>query len=1133
MTHENPYVGPRAFRSDETLYGRNAEAADLLNLLLAERIVLLYAPSGAGKSSLLEAKLRPSLTAEGLFVLPTLRVGAWRRDGVADSERNPYLQSVLSCLGHHDELAPAAEPGAGALEIVVEHLEAAHRSESGFFPVLVFDQFEEVLTRDATDTRTEAARREFFGEIGRVLRKRNRWAVFAMREEYIAGLDAYSELMPTHFRNTFRLDLLREAGALEAVRRPARDAAIEFEETAARQLVANLSQVSTGREGDSVRSGLFVEPVHLQVVCRRLWSRLAAGGGLQDGHIDLDDVSGAGGEVDEALADYYAESVEHAAQASGLPERAIREWIEGKLIVGRTRGQARGGPAAGGPHDLEVLTALQDVFLIRQERRQDVSWYELAHDRLIEPILDDNARWGAEHLSELQRRTRAWVTGRSDSLLLGGIDLRDADRWARRNPDLLTQADRELLEQSRRRRLRQLRTKASVTALLVVVFLLMAYGLSSARARAEKELERRKAAEALVVAERETDKARRDLEIKKRELLAATNELESRRAAVTLHKMILAAQKARLEDQGDRAALTARQAFLLATAGVASAGESLIDQAAVYRTLRYSLGADYFRHVFAEPTGAAAVAIHPRGDAVAWAAGSRIRILRSFSSAPAALDDSVSGPCLRKPGDSVGSLAFSTDGSYLAASASDGCVQVCRYDNLSNCKELRVGTGASPLIEFARLGSGGGQPVLLAVSSKDIRAWRRDASRGWVLAAAPALSTVTIVSTAAAPAGDRVALAGAAGDVYVWTPGGTISLLADSAVCTGVGDLPPVVAFSADGRRLAWAGPARDAGCRTHLRVWAVDDQAATIVTKELPYPVRHLAFGPGADDLFVATSPGDIFRLGLDGSGDGKRPIARLTGHRGALRELAYWLDKETEWLVSAGEDGLRLWTRPLPVSALDGAIRDVVLPEASGADARVVLADSSSQECRFSTSGTMLCEPPLAAAAMALPAGHPQSAGGEMEEVARVLSGGGSSTWAAGITSVVSSQDGRLLASGYETGRVVLWSVASRNPLRLKPPMELSSAGTFEPAAVRAMTFDPRGRFVLAGDDRGQLRRLELAPALAERVCATVLRNLSLEEWQDLKESTGLDREYECTCPDLPPGAGAPAVAGCRTGT
>ena len=75
---ENPYVGPRAFAAGERLFGRDRELADLVDLVIAERIVLLYAPSGAGKSSLLHAGLIPRLRAEGLVPRPVARVGRRR-----------------------------------------------------------------------------------------------------------------------------------------------------------------------------------------------------------------------------------------------------------------------------------------------------------------------------------------------------------------------------------------------------------------------------------------------------------------------------------------------------------------------------------------------------------------------------------------------------------------------------------------------------------------------------------------------------------------------------------------------------------------------------------------------------------------------------------------------------------------------------------------------------------------------------------------------------------------------------------------------------------------------------------------------------------------------------------------------
>ena len=43
----NPYVGPRLFTTGETLYGWDREVRELLDLLIAERIVLFHSPSVA------------------------------------------------------------------------------------------------------------------------------------------------------------------------------------------------------------------------------------------------------------------------------------------------------------------------------------------------------------------------------------------------------------------------------------------------------------------------------------------------------------------------------------------------------------------------------------------------------------------------------------------------------------------------------------------------------------------------------------------------------------------------------------------------------------------------------------------------------------------------------------------------------------------------------------------------------------------------------------------------------------------------------------------------------------------------------------------------------------------------------
>jgi len=151
--HPNPYVGPRAFQTGEKLYGRDREVRELLDLLIAERIVVLYSPSGAGKSSLIYAGLIPALEGEGFRVLPVVRVNLEPpRDLPKDEAFNRYMYSVLMSLEEdleEDQHTPREQLASMTLN---EYLANCPREDGApENEVLIFDQFEEILTFNPTD----------------------------------------------------------------------------------------------------------------------------------------------------------------------------------------------------------------------------------------------------------------------------------------------------------------------------------------------------------------------------------------------------------------------------------------------------------------------------------------------------------------------------------------------------------------------------------------------------------------------------------------------------------------------------------------------------------------------------------------------------------------------------------------------------------------------------------------------------------------------------------------------------------------------------------------------------------------------------------------------------------------------
>src|SRR5262249_29759758 len=128
---------------------------------------------------------------------------------------------------------------------------------------LIFDQFEEVLTIDPYD---RSEKRVFFEDLGAALAVNRRarsennraiWALFSLREEYLAALDPYMRLLPPGLGRTYRLDLLDEKAAKEVVARPAAAAGIPFSTTggdAADQLVTNLRRVRIYSRSTIIRS---------------------------------------------------------------------------------------------------------------------------------------------------------------------------------------------------------------------------------------------------------------------------------------------------------------------------------------------------------------------------------------------------------------------------------------------------------------------------------------------------------------------------------------------------------------------------------------------------------------------------------------------------------------------------------------------------------------------------------------------------------------------------------------------------------------------------------------------------------------------------------------------------------------
>lgn len=434
----NPYVGPRPYTRDDAarFFGRELETDALIATITAQQITLLYAESGAGKTSLLHAKIIPGLEDDGCQVIlrKTKKEPARVRPTI-DIPDSPAPKNVFTfhALASIEDLADPSWLVQTSLATYIRETRTP-RSDSIPVPpprVLIFDQFEEIFT---TSVEKWAQRRGFFRDIAMALEEDSRLrVVFAMREEYLASLDPYLDELPGGGRTRFRLERLRKVDALKAVIGPVKQTqSVRWGKGTAQKIVRNLRQATS----PTAYAGEYVEPLHLQVVCYRLWESLPT-----DTTEISPDFIAVHADVEQALEDYYEEKIKAVCndkelQSAGITPPKLRTWFERHLVTPeKTRAIVYVEVGSTGGLRNAVVKQLEDHYLIRAEFRGSAKWYELSHDRLVRAVLASNARWrqtlqGGEMIMRLEMRARAWKDpGGANVPLLSAPELAEIEKW--------------------------------------------------------------------------------------------------------------------------------------------------------------------------------------------------------------------------------------------------------------------------------------------------------------------------------------------------------------------------------------------------------------------------------------------------------------------------------------------------------------------------------------------------------------------------------------------------------------------------------------------------------------------------------------------------------------------------------
>ncbi len=381
--NENPYVGLRPFEVDDRdlFFGRARDCREVKALWLANRLLVMYGASGAGKTSLIQAGVLPLFHAGGpdrdATVLPVGRLRQASAYQTVEREGSPPYGSELISSWARDE--PAAERPRS----ISGYLKSVPPGSDPYdveLPLLaVIDQFEELFV-DQRDRGSvwEGFLRQLAQAIEQVPRLH---LMISIREDFVAELLPYETLIAGHSRARFRVRALDRPGALEAVLGPVRTTRRMFAPGVAEELVDDLrTVVRTNAVGEEIRTESDrVEPIQLQVVCSGLWNALP-----EDADLITSEHLRGSGDVDQMLLEFCRTAVYDVAVEESVPEPEIWGWLARWFITdtGRRDSRYEGVTSTAGMPN-EVARSLETHRVLRAEERSGSRWYELLHDRLI------------------------------------------------------------------------------------------------------------------------------------------------------------------------------------------------------------------------------------------------------------------------------------------------------------------------------------------------------------------------------------------------------------------------------------------------------------------------------------------------------------------------------------------------------------------------------------------------------------------------------------------------------------------------------------------------------------------------------------------------------------------------------
>lgn len=242
----------------DIFFGREQETEKLYEALSGVKHLLVYGPSGAGKTSLIECGLRNQFSDADWFAISIRRADnmiAATFARINEALEDPFELDPVTGLPVDDKL----DFGQAIERIFNERFQPVY---------LLFDQFEELLISGS-----QMEKADFFTRLNQLIRFRVPCRVILiMREEFIGHLSEFEYFCPTIFEHRFRLEKMTRNNVQDLIQAileaPYYDSFFRVEDpgSMARHIIHKLP--------DERRE---IDLSHLQVYLSELWQRAQQG----------------------------------------------------------------------------------------------------------------------------------------------------------------------------------------------------------------------------------------------------------------------------------------------------------------------------------------------------------------------------------------------------------------------------------------------------------------------------------------------------------------------------------------------------------------------------------------------------------------------------------------------------------------------------------------------------------------------------------------------------------------------------------------------------------------------------------------------------------------------------------------